>query len=131
MTDKGTSDNVFTWNSSICECEYDKSCDVREYLDYKKCKCRKELTDKLVKECSEDINGDEVVYNMTLNNYGKVCNSCAIYMVLLVLFFATTIAISDAFLFSLVIQTIFIGNSKEVNTNTIPNAYTTTRAVIY
>ena len=52
-------------------------------------------------------------------------------MVLLVLFFATTIAISDAFLFSLVIQTIFIGNSKEVNTNTITNAYTTIRAVIY
>ena len=72
-----------------------------------------------------------MVYNMTLNNYGKVCNSCTIYMVLLVLFFATTIAISDAFLFSLVIQTIFIGNSKEVNTNTITNAYTTTRAVIY
>ena len=30
------------------ECECDKSCDVGEYLDYKSCKCRKRLVDKLV-----------------------------------------------------------------------------------
>ena len=29
------------WNSSNCDCECDKSCDVGEYLDYENCKCRK------------------------------------------------------------------------------------------
>ena len=28
-------------NPSNCDCECDKLCDVREYLDYKNCKCRK------------------------------------------------------------------------------------------
>ena len=29
------------WPSKDCECEFDKSCDVRECLDYENCKCRK------------------------------------------------------------------------------------------
>ena len=48
----------YACNPSICECECDKSCDVGEYLDYKNCKCRKSLADKLVEECNENI--DEV-----------------------------------------------------------------------
>ena len=44
MCDKG-----FTWNPSNCECKCDKSCDVGEYLDYKNCKCRNILVDKLLK----------------------------------------------------------------------------------
>ena len=36
MCDKG-----FIWNPSNCECECDKSRDIREYLDYKNCKCKK------------------------------------------------------------------------------------------
>ena len=31
----------FIWNASNCECERDKSCDVRQNLDYENCKCRK------------------------------------------------------------------------------------------
>ena len=61
LTDKGTFDDEFIWNSSICECECDKSCDVGEHLDYANCKCRKRLIDKLVQECSEDINGNEMI----------------------------------------------------------------------
>ena len=30
-------------------------CDVVEYLDYKICKCKKRLVDRLVKECIENI----------------------------------------------------------------------------
>ena len=30
-----------------------KSCDVGEYLDYKNCKCREKIVDKLLEECSE------------------------------------------------------------------------------
>ena len=57
MFDKGRCDNGFIWNPSICECEYDKSCDVGEYFDCKNCKCRKKLIDELAEECSEDIDG--------------------------------------------------------------------------
>ena len=46
----------FIWNPSNCECECNKSCDVWEYLGYENCKCRKRLADKLVEECSENIN---------------------------------------------------------------------------
>ena len=36
------------------------SCDVGEYLDYKNCKCRKRLIDKLVEKCNENIDEKEV-----------------------------------------------------------------------
>ena len=76
LIDKGMCDKGFTWNASNCECEFDKLCDVGEYLDYKNCKCRKRLIDKLVEECSEIIHGNEMIYNSTLNaiplnNYKK------------------------------------------------------------
>ena len=50
-------------------------------------KCRKKLIDKLIKGCSEDIDGDEMIYNVTSNDYEKVCNCCTIYIVLLVITF--------------------------------------------
>ena len=58
-----------------------------EYLDYEDCKCKKRLTDNVVEECSENINGKEIIYNATLNDHGKVCNSCTIYIVLLFIAF--------------------------------------------
>ena len=48
----------------VCECE--KSCDIGQYLDYKICNCRKKLISKLVKECSENINENEMTYIMEL-----------------------------------------------------------------
>ena len=45
----------FIWNLSNSECECDKSCDVGESLGYENCKCRKELVDKLIEECAENI----------------------------------------------------------------------------
>ena len=50
MCDKG-----FIWNPSNCEGECDKSCDIGGNLDYKSCKCRKGIIDKLVEESNEDI----------------------------------------------------------------------------
>ena len=41
LTDEGACDKRFIWNASNCECECDKARDVREYLDYEICKCRK------------------------------------------------------------------------------------------
>ena len=55
----------FFWNSSICACECDKSCECLTYENYK---CTKKLIDKLAEECSEDIDGN----NVTLNDHGKV-----------------------------------------------------------
>ena len=46
--------------------EFDKSCDVGEYLYYESCKCRKMLMDRLVKECSENIIRNEWIYNVAL-----------------------------------------------------------------
>ena len=78
---------LFIWNPSICECECNKSCDIEQYLDYKNCKYRKKLISKLVEECSEDINGNEMIYNGTSNNYEKVCNSCTLYITLFAITF--------------------------------------------
>ena len=55
LIDKGVCDKGSIWNPSNCECECDKSCDVGEYLDYENCTCRKKLVDKLVEECTENI----------------------------------------------------------------------------
>ena len=73
-------------NPSNCECECDKSCDIGEYLDYKNCKCRKKIIDKLVEECSENIDGNEMLYNKTLDiissSDNKTSDSCVVYIVL-------------------------------------------------
>ena len=99
----------FIWNPSNCERECDKSCYVREYLDYKNCKRRKRIIDNLVEECSENINGNEMPYNETLhvislnaiplNVYKKVCNSCMTYMVFFAVFLITSICISCVFIY--------------------------------
>ena len=47
-------------------------CNIGQYLDYKNCKCRKKLIEKLDEKCSEDINRNEMINNMTLNDYGRV-----------------------------------------------------------
>ena len=49
------------------ECECDRLCDVGEYLDYKNCKCLKRLIDKLVKKCNGNTDGNEMIYNRTVN----------------------------------------------------------------
>ena len=67
LIDKEMCDKGFIWNPSNCECEFDKSCDVGEYLGYKNCKCRKRMIDKLVEECNENIDGKEMLYDETLD----------------------------------------------------------------
>ena len=68
-----------------------------------------------------------MIYNKTLNDYGKVCNSCTIYVVLLVIFLIISISISSVFiyLFSLILKKkiywnnnlldIWMGNIKQIN----------------
>ena len=92
MIDKGVSDKGFIWNPSNSEC--DKSCDDGEYLDYKNCKCRKKIADKLVEECTENI--DEV--KIASKNEHK-CSSCILYIVLFLIIFAINIGIGAYFVY--------------------------------
>ena len=91
LIDKGICDKGLIWNPSNCDRECDKSCDFREYLDYEDCKCRKKIVDKLIEECSENIGGNEMIYNGILNDHEKVLNSCTIYIVLFVIAFLIVI----------------------------------------
>ena len=82
---------------------------VGEYLGYKNCKCRKRIIHKLDEERSENINGNEMLDNETLNVislnaiplnvYKKVCKSCTIYKVLFAVFFKPRICISSVFIY--------------------------------
>ena len=111
LIDKEICDKGFNWDLSSCEYERDKSWDVGEYLPYKNCKCRKRSGDRLVEECSENIDEKELnplelhsnkmIYNSTLNEYEKICsssgcNSCTIYIILFVIFFIISKSIRSA-----------------------------------
>ena len=98
LIDKGVYDKRFIWNPSICECECDKSSDVGEYLDYENCNCRKKLVDKLVDECTENI--DEVkIAEVTLTENMRKCSSCILYTVLLSISFTINVGISTYFVY--------------------------------
>ena len=90
MCDKG-----FIWNPSNCECKCDKSCDIGECLDYKNCICRNKLVAKLFEECSENIDGNEMIHN----DYGNICNFCTIYFVLFIIAFLIIIDFSSAYFY--------------------------------
>ena len=109
LIDKGVCDKQFIWNPSNCKCECDKSYDVGEYLDYKNCKCRQKLFDKLIEECTENINETSLV-KKTLEQYEETklvkktldknenkhennCSSCTVYIGL----FSIIIAINIGF----------------------------------
>ena len=86
MCDKG-----FIWNPTNWECECDKSCDIGEYLDYKNCKCRKNIIDKLFEECSGNIDENEMLYNeildiISLTDNNKTSGSCIVYIILFSVF---------------------------------------------
>ena len=98
LIDKGKYDKGFIWNPSNCECECDKSCDIGEYLDYKNCSCRKKIIDKLVEECSENIDRNEMLYNETLNviqsSDHKICDSCVVYIISFYVFLIISICMA-------------------------------------
>ena len=75
-------DKEFIWNLSNCECEYDKSCDNGEHLDYENCKCRKRLVDKLVDECTEIVEEVKSAITLAENENSYKCSFCTVYIVL-------------------------------------------------
>ena len=83
LIDKGVGDKWSIWNPSNCKCECDKSCDVGEYLDYENCKCRKKLVDKLVEECTENVEEVKLAKITSTENENKhKCCSYTLYIVL-------------------------------------------------
>ena len=91
MIDKGVCDKGFIWNRSNCECECDKNCNIGEYLDYKNCKCRKKLADKLIDECTETIEEIELAEITPFENKN---NSSRVYIVLMIVAFTIFIGIT-------------------------------------
>ena len=96
LIDQGVCDKGYVWNPSDCECKCDKSCDIGEYLDYKNCKCRKKLVDKLVDECDENIEETNLV---KINSTKCKRNSCILYIVLFSIFFTISIGIATYFVY--------------------------------
>ena len=102
LIDKGIYDKNFIGNPSYYECECDESFDIREYSHYKNCECRNKIFDKLVEECSRNIDATEMLYNETLNAISlktKACNFCTIYIVLFAIFLIITINVGSAFIY--------------------------------
>ena len=65
---------------------------------------QKKLVDKLVGECSrkfieESIDGNEMIYNGTVNDHGNVCDFCTVYIVLFVIANLIIIGISSAYFY--------------------------------
>ena len=95
LIDKGVCDKGYIWNPSNCECECDKSCDIGGYLDYRNCKCRKRLIDKLVDEYGETIDEEVKIVSEIKNK----CNSCIVYIVVFSIFFIINIGIATYFVY--------------------------------
>ena len=93
MCDKG-----FIWNSSNCECECDKACDVNEYLDHENCKCRKKIVHKIVDECDETVEEVKLAkITSAKNNKKRKCSPCTLYNVLFSILFTINVGIGIYF----------------------------------
>ena len=68
----------------------------------------KKSVDKLVEQYTENIDGNQMIYNATLNSHRKVCNCCTTSIVLLAIASLIIIGIRSAFFFSLVLMLILI-----------------------
>ena len=100
LVDKGVCNKWFIWNPSNCECECDKSCDIGKYLDYSNCKCRKELVDRLVKECTENIEEIKLVEKTSAKNENKHnYSSCTVYIALFSTILVINIGIGTYFVY--------------------------------
>ena len=99
LIDKVICDKGLIWNPSNCECECHKLCDVREYLDYANCKCRKRLIDKLVQKCIENTDEVKMIRITLAEDENKYKTSCIIYVILIAIIFTILIAIGTSFIY--------------------------------
>ena len=103
MIEKGVCNKGFIWNPSNCECEWNKSWDVGEYLDYENFRCRKKLVDKSVEECNENVKEGNLagltsaeLGSMELHKDVCIC-SCIIYVFLIATIFTINIGVGIYF----------------------------------
>ena len=96
LIDKGVCDKGFIWNPSNCECKWDKSCDVSEYLDYENCKCRKKIVNTLIEECTENV--EEVKITLAEDKNKHKSSSCTLCIVLILVIFTANVGIGNYFL---------------------------------
>ena len=89
----------FIWNPSNCECECDKSCDVGEYLDDGNYNYRKKLVEKLVEECTENIDGLKIAGTPLFERRNESKSSCTIYVVLIAIVFTISLGICTYFIY--------------------------------
>ena len=105
LIDKSVCDKGFIWNPGNWECEYYKSCDFSEYLDYKNCKGKKRLVDKLVERRSDEEYTETVeevkIAKITLaeDENKHICSSCTLYIVLFSVNFTVNVGIGSYFLY--------------------------------
>ena len=60
---------------------------------------KEELIDKLLEECSVNIDENETIDNKTLNDYKRVFNFCTIYTVLFSIFLIIGIRVSSVYFY--------------------------------
>ena len=75
--DIGICDKRFIWNLSNCECECDKSCDIGEYENYENWKYKKKLVDKLVEECTKNVEEVKLPKITLAEDENKHKNKCS------------------------------------------------------
>ena len=85
--------------SSNCECKFDKTCDIVEYLDYENCQCRKKLVDKLIDECTETIEEIKSAKITSEDKNGNKCSSCKVYVIFMIVVFAIFTEITIYFVY--------------------------------
>ena len=82
LIDKITCAKGYMWNPSTCTCECDRYCEAGQYLDCKKCVCRKRIIDDLIEQCTSIVDM-EIKNNSTLSSKKSPNN---IYFVLFLVF---------------------------------------------
>ena len=95
LIDKGVCEKGYIFNPSNCECEYDKSCNIGQYLDYSDCKCKKKLIDPLIEECTKNDDETKLVNIIVENENGF----CKVYIVLMTVVFTIFSGITIYFVY--------------------------------
>ena len=115
MIDKAVYDNGFIWNPSNCECECDKLCHIVGYLDYENYKCRKKLVDKLLEECTENVNKVKLAQIILAENENKhKCSSCTPYNALFSIINTINVGIGIYFVYNKYMSHIKITCVKDI-----------------
>ena len=102
LIDKDVCNKGFIYNPSNRECGCDKSCIVEKYLNYENWNCRRRLVDKLVEECTENI--EEVKISRIIlaedeNMHKNKCSFCPLHIVLFSIIFAMNIGVGTYFIY--------------------------------